>query len=254
MKKVLTMMLAMLLVAAISIGGTLAYLTSKDEAVNTFTMGKVRIDLTEHKNDGSAYDDQQLLLPGTSKKNAIEKNACVTVLEGSEPSWVWVDILVPAELYLDTVTGNESANGLHFNQWKDYIQGYENQNTGNPNGQAAAKTFKPDWQWSTAKYVGKTTVEIDNKQVEFVILRTTHKDIVNPKERTSPAMSQVYMDWRVYEQDGTYYVPADVNASTFKPYTGPWKVIVRAYAIQAAGIANVEDAVHYYYNQAEALK
>lgn len=254
MKKILSLVLVMALVAALSIGGTLAYLTSKDEAVNTFTLGNVKIDLTEHMNDGSAYKDNQKLLPGTSSKNAVAKNAIVTVDKDSEPSWVWVEILVPAELYLDTVNGNESANGLHFNQWKDYIQGYEHQNTSNPNGQAAAHTFTPDWQWTAAKYVRTETVEIDGKNVEFAVLRTTHKNIVQPNEKTSPAMNQVYMDWRVHEDNGKIMVPADVEAKTFKQYTGPWKVIVRAYAIQAAGIDSVDDAVAYYADQTAPLK
>lgn len=43
---------AVLLVAG-SVAGTLAYLTSRSQVVNTFTMGKVDIDLTETKTDSS---------------------------------------------------------------------------------------------------------------------------------------------------------------------------------------------------------
>ena len=47
MKKILTMMGVIALTAAIAIGGTLAYLTSTAEVKNTFTVGKVAIDMDE---------------------------------------------------------------------------------------------------------------------------------------------------------------------------------------------------------------
>lgn len=46
-KKVLLVGLLVVLVAAISVGLTVAYLTSTDSATNTFTMGDVKIDLIE---------------------------------------------------------------------------------------------------------------------------------------------------------------------------------------------------------------
>ena len=46
-KKILLVGLLVVLVAAISVGLTVAYLTSTDEATNTFTMGDVKIDLIE---------------------------------------------------------------------------------------------------------------------------------------------------------------------------------------------------------------
>lgn len=49
MKKTLTVLLALVLVIAMSVAGTMAYLTSKDEVVNTFTVGKVQIKLDEAK-------------------------------------------------------------------------------------------------------------------------------------------------------------------------------------------------------------
>ena len=47
MKKTLLVVLALVLVAALSVGLTLAFLTASDEEVNTFTVGKVDIDLIE---------------------------------------------------------------------------------------------------------------------------------------------------------------------------------------------------------------
>ena len=47
MKKTLTVLLALVLVIAMSVAGTMAYLTSTDSVENTFTVGKVAITLDE---------------------------------------------------------------------------------------------------------------------------------------------------------------------------------------------------------------
>lgn len=46
-RKILVSLAALALVAAISIGGTLAYLTSQDQVTNTFTVGNIKITLDE---------------------------------------------------------------------------------------------------------------------------------------------------------------------------------------------------------------
>lgn len=82
-KKTLAVALAFVLVIAMSVAGTFAYLTDKTETVtNTFTVGKVDIDLTEKT--GDTYK----MIPGED----IEKDPTVTVKAGSEASWVFVKI------------------------------------------------------------------------------------------------------------------------------------------------------------------
>lgn len=82
-KKTLAVALAFVLVIAMSVAGTFAYLTAKTEAVvNTFTVGKVDIDLTE--TTGETYK----MIPGVD----ITKDPTVTVKTGSEASWVFVKI------------------------------------------------------------------------------------------------------------------------------------------------------------------
>lgn len=49
MKKTLTVLLALVLVIAMSVAGTMAYLTSEDKVENSFTVGKVAITLDEAK-------------------------------------------------------------------------------------------------------------------------------------------------------------------------------------------------------------
>ncbi len=87
MKKILLTALSVVLVAALAIGGTLAYLTDRDAKTNVFTVGNVDITL----NDDFAQGSQ--LVPGV----AVEKDVTVTNT-GKNDAWVWVEIVVPTEL------------------------------------------------------------------------------------------------------------------------------------------------------------
>lgn len=106
MKKALTMAAVLLLVLALGIGGTLAYLTSKSETItNTFTVGNVSISLTEHQYDENNFaqvkkdtdgtpvsvtDNEQSykLIPGTT----YAKDPTVTVEKDSEDCYLFVKL------------------------------------------------------------------------------------------------------------------------------------------------------------------
>ena len=91
MKKKLTMVVSLLLVMALSIGGTVAYLTDKTDAIkNTFTIGNVKIDLTETdvENNETPLANSYKMIPG----NEIAKDPKVTVEAGSEACWLFVKI------------------------------------------------------------------------------------------------------------------------------------------------------------------
>lgn len=249
-KKIVSLALAVCLIAIAAVG-TLAYFTDKDAKTNTFTSGKVDITLNETDNKGADFVQGQKLLPGSSSANAIAKNATVTVSRDSEDSWVWVELLIPSALYNSKTETNETNNALHYNQFINYLQGY-NKDSANINAVECARVYPSDHQWSLMKYVGEVT--IDNEA--YSLLRTTHKDIVKAGETTSPAVNQFYMDNDVYiGANGDYMIPA-VGASAdpateFVAYNGSWEVIVNAYAIQAAGIADVDAAVAAYAAQAK---
>lgn len=81
--KILTMVLSLVLVVALSIGGTAAWLTAKtDPVLNTFTFGDIDITLTES-------DELDLkVVPGKT----ITKDPVATVIGGSEPCWLFVEL------------------------------------------------------------------------------------------------------------------------------------------------------------------
>lgn len=86
-KALLLTLCAVLLVAA-SVLGTMAYLTSTDTVTNTFTVGKVEIKLDEtdvtDPNGPRVKANSYKLMPGTT----YTKDPTVTVLNGSEASYV----------------------------------------------------------------------------------------------------------------------------------------------------------------------
>ena len=92
-KWLLAIALALSLTMAIS--GTLAYLTDRDTAENTFTMGNVDIEVEEVFPDEGAP-----IKPGET----VNKDAKITN-KGSSPAWVWMTVSVPEGLK-DYVTLN----------------------------------------------------------------------------------------------------------------------------------------------------
>lgn len=107
MKKKILGALAIVLVLCVAVGGTLAYLYDTTSTVtNTFTLGKVTIELDEAKvgadgkfiaqatnrvTDGNNYQ----LIPG----NVYDKDPQVRVLPGSEASYLYIEVV---ETNMDT--------------------------------------------------------------------------------------------------------------------------------------------------------
>ena len=127
-RKILVSLAALALVAAISIGGTIAYLTSTDKVVNTFTVGNVAIKLDEAKanTDGTLVEgaarvkaNDYKLLPG----HTYNKDPMVTVLSGSEASYIKMTVTFSKANELDAIfapTGAELTsifNGYDAANW-----------------------------------------------------------------------------------------------------------------------------------------
>ena len=205
MKKKLMTVLALVLVIAMSVAGTYAYLTSKDTVVNTFTVGNVQIKLDEAKAnpDGSlaAGDDRvkansYKLLPGHNYK----KDPMVTVLEGSESSYVKMTVTFTKAAELDAIFAPTGANLLSI------FKGYDRTNwiyMGNTEDTTANTRTYEFWY--------KDTVEALNADVALDAL---FDSITVPGNITNAQLA------------------------TIKDMT----ITVNAYAIQADGFANAADA------------
>ncbi|MGN1133001.1 MAG: SipW-dependent-type signal peptide-containing protein [Oscillospiraceae bacterium] len=120
---------------AVSVFGTMAYLTSKDEVKNTFTVGNVQIKLDEAKVDdnGKAIagegaervkENSYKLVPG---KN-LDKDPTVTVLKNSEDSYVRVLVTINKKSALDKIgiKMTDVFEGYDSNKW--VFNGQKNNN------------------------------------------------------------------------------------------------------------------------------
>lgn len=87
-KKTLALVLALTLLVAGIVGGTLAWLTDQTaEVKNTFTVGDINIGLTETTTDYK-------MVPG----NTIAKDPTVTVKANSEACWLFVKVTESTDL------------------------------------------------------------------------------------------------------------------------------------------------------------
>ena len=127
--KVLALLLCAVLLVGTSVMGTLAYLTSQDQVVNTFTVGKVEITLDEAdvdengqyvtNHDSRVKTNAYHLLPG----HTYYKDPTVTVLNGSEESFVRMMVTVNYSNELDAIFAPDGVDlmdiftGYDSTQW-----------------------------------------------------------------------------------------------------------------------------------------
>ena len=126
--KILLLMLCAVALVAASVLGTLAYLTSTDEVVNTFTVGNVKIKLDEAKanpdgtlvpNADRVKANSYKLLPGHN----YAKDPMVTVLKGSESSYIKMTVTFSKAAELDAIFAPNGAdmtsifNGYDSSNW-----------------------------------------------------------------------------------------------------------------------------------------
>ena len=205
MKKKLMTVLALVLVIAMSVAGTYAYLTSADEVVNTFTVGDVQIKLDEAKVDANGVAvtpaervkaNSYKLLPG----HTYNKDPMVTVLKGSESSYVKMTVTFSNAAELDAIFDPKGADMTSI------FNGYDSTN------------------WI---YKGNTENTGDNTRTyEFWY-----------KEAVAAPTADVALD-ALFD---SITVPGTINNDQLATIKG-MTITVNAYAIQADGFANAEAA------------
>lgn len=106
-------LLALVLVIGCVAGGTVAWLVAKtDTVVNTFTYGKINIDLTEN---AGGTEKQFKIIPGTN----ITKDPKVTVKAGSEACWLFVKVEEVGAISTSTTALVHYAIDAGWTQLKD---------------------------------------------------------------------------------------------------------------------------------------
>ena len=203
-KALLVAACALLLVAA-SVFGTMAYLTSTDKVTNTFTVGRVAINLDEAKvtEDGKAVtsaervkENRYKLLPG----HTYTKDPTVTVLKGSESSYIKMTVTFTKAKELDAIFA--------------------------PNGAELTSIFKG---YDSANWIAKGNTE--NTDANTRTYEFWYKDAVGAP--TADVKLDALFD--------SITVPSTINNDQLKTIAD-MTITVNAYAIQADGFKTAEEA------------
>lgn len=131
--KLLIAAICMLLILNLSIFTTLAWMTDTSKVTNTFTVGKVDIELqeTDVDEDGKTDENEYHLIPGQE----YVKDPTMTVLKNSEDAYLRMIMTVHGwDAVEEVMKDNDIKNFFAFlggwdkNEWR-YIQITENPNT-----------------------------------------------------------------------------------------------------------------------------
>lgn len=264
MKKKALMGASYVLVAAMAIGGTVAYLTDRDNATNTFTMGDVEIELNEK------FDQGAQLMPGVN----IEKVPTITNT-GKSDAYVWLTFSIPAALDNWNPNSDEGSNKntIHWNpmgattagkadfaaKGADYT--YVDDARVNkaivdeylPSGITAAEITTNNMTWNVFNNFvdGGNAYQEDINGVKYNTYVIPYNKALAPDETTLPTITKVFLDANIdYNiNDGKYY-RVEKGVTTLVDYDlSDVKIYVNAYGIQADGFDNVKTAYDAYVNQ-----
>lgn len=231
-KKIVSIALVVAMIAVIAVG-SLAYFTDTDDAVNTFTVGNVKIDLHEANKDTPAKVDKeyhewledQVLMPGDNQTNTVAKRVYVENT-GANDTYVRVHIAIPAVLDNAQPDFDASKNLLHFNADKSsYAEG--------------------KWNWGTKEVAGRTTFVGDNDVwncytttvdgIDYNVYVVTYETAVAADAVTADAMHQVYLYKDVTQ--------ADIEKAN-EVLNGNWNILVFAEGGQVEGFNDAFTALN----------
>ena len=223
-RKILMLAMSLCMVAILAVGGTLAYFVDTETATNTFTVGKVDIQLNEYNADGSAFTNDQVLMPGSKTENEIAKIVKVKNT-GKNDAYVWIEVWIPSAL--DDGDDNSPqapglGNSLHFNY---------------PDNVTETKST-----YLGSKEIGGVYY---NGYVHYIAGAT---EGIAPNTESDALLTQVYMDKGVTQctehENCMKLIDEDKTC-----YTGAWTLIINAVGFQSEGVATIEAAITEYYGK-----
>lgn len=240
-KTLLTYIIVAVLTIALSVGGTLAFLTDRESIPNTFTVGDVRIEIEEDFEQGS-----QLMPDLDINKDVRIKNV------GANSAWVFYTYAIPSAL--DT-PGDASGNILHVNHAGANWLGYQDNQKYWAEGQTAATPADQCWivDYIPGGENGSPYQVVDVNGIDYNVYVVLYNGLLSPGEITTVGMTNVYLDRFVdIHPDGQVYRVENGNAVkvdwNIKDNTNT-VIFVNAYAVQAEEFGSVQAAFNAYIGQ-----
>lgn len=241
MKRSVILTLCIILCLALSLGGTIAYLTDSDGDVNVMTLGRVDITLEEYQRGDDqqleGYEDDRMLHPqvgedGTPDRYGLPTNPTfhdkivrVTGDSRNANAFLRVWIGVPSQL-LDVADG---LDAVHLVLGEGVTV----------EGDGIKSATVDGWPWEPGEAV-QTTIE----GVSYTMFCFDYTEILKPGDVTPPVLAGLYLDKHVDNDDSGAYVFA-YNGKEYPlnvDFSGGLQIPVLAQAVQADGFGGIENA------------
>ncbi len=228
LKKVLLMCTAYVLVAALAIGGTIAYLQDSDSDVNVMTLGNVSI----------RQNEEQRVDPS---KNGTLTDADIEDFEQAKPIYPYVDVNLNGAMrddYEEITFPNGQTNKLFIGDNAiDKLVSVTN--TGKTDAYVRtivaleAPTDKIDLSFNSTDWKMDTTassysIEVDG--VKYDLFVCVYKNVLKPGETTPYSLMQIILDGTATNEDAA-------------AYGNTYDVLVLSQAIQTAGFDSAATAL-----------
>ena len=229
LKKVLLMCTAYVLVAALAIGGTVAYLQDDDSDVNVMTLGNVSI----------RQNEEQRVDPS---KNGTLTDADIEDFKQAKPIYPYVDVNLNGAMrddYEEITFPNGQTNKLFIGDNAiDKLVSVTN--TGKTDAYVRtiialeAPTDKIDLSfnstdWKMDKTASSYSIEVDG--VKYDLFVCEYKNVLKPGETTPYSLMQIILDGTATNEDAA-------------AYGNTYDILVVSQAVQAAGFADAETALN----------
>lgn len=253
-KTILVAAIAVMLVAALVVGGTLAYFTDKSDAkVNTFTVGNVAIDLKE---PSWKENESHTLLPGVS----YAKDPTITVKEGSQDAYVFLKLDLNKYVSLINLMGVDAYKnhiGGLTGDYPGFVQFVNNLASDNTLRAAVLDRWfvgvnHAEWKVMNLDQIKADVAAAENGKnpTHLVVVLGYQKDggVVKAgteiKFMTAFGMPNTVTASMFNGEDAYYFGDGDArhSASNFNTDKGDFKMIFTAYAIQASEINGLDAA------------
>lgn len=250
-KTILVAAIAVMLVAALVVGGTLAYFTDKTEAKqNTFTVGSVGIDLTEDK--WNAADDHTLV-PGAF----YDKNPTITVKDNSQDAYVFLKLDLNKYVSLINLMGVDAyknIDSLKGSTYPGFIAFVEKLATDNPLRAAVLDRWfvgvnHADWKVMNLAELKADVAAAKNGQnpAHLVVVLGYQKGDGVVKAGTEVKFMDKFgmpstVTTSMFNGEDAYKDEDGVSRSNFNTDNAAFKMTFTAYAIQASEIKGLDAA------------
>lgn len=247
-KSILVAAIAVMLVAALVVGGTLAYFTDKDNATNTFTVGNVDIELLE----SSLHRENAGIANGATSDSELWSDVEKLGSNNTSPYKAGDTFYTDEQIKANAAT--YKCDNVMLNPGESYHKMPYVVNTGKNAAYIRIRVMIPaNLDTAILNSSMYTTTALNNKEFTMAydntgaVVRDGVKYNVYTFTRIDPLAAGEMTYWNVW---GTIHMDTDVTneeiASLFgegKPYAdGTFPVLVEADAIQADGFANATDA------------